>query len=138
MFDRIAKFKLNIEILLAGFDGDNARLFWINDETVEGIHELAYRAIGSGFIQATASVSRRGHDPSDSLPETVYALYEAKRAAEMVSGVGRHTDIAVLQPQRETRFLGREQLKELRRIYKRMKPRKLSDHDSGAIKSWFS
>jgi hypothetical protein len=138
MFNRILNFKWNLELLLAGVEGQRARLFWINEESVNGARDLSYRAIGSGYIQATSSIARRGHDASKSVVETIYTLYEAKRAAEMVDGVGPATDIAVVRPGQEPEFSTPEAIDILKSVYERLRPPSLSREDSASIEQAFS
>lgn len=94
---------------------------------------LAFYAIGSGSIVAQVVLARRGHDRSRSLAETIYSLYDAKRAAESVSGVGHSTDLCVLRPGKDPEFLPNETLDTLQGVYDRLRPPTLSDDDLKAI-----
>jgi hypothetical protein len=57
-----------------------------------------YAAIGSGGLHAAVRLSLAQHTKAASLVDTVYNVYEAKRAAEVAPGVGKMTDLAVIRP----------------------------------------
>jgi 20S proteasome alpha/beta subunit len=138
MYTKINGYKLSLELLLAGIDESGARLYSVTDELIVGIQDLAFRAIGSGCLQASASIARRGHNPDSSIAQTVYTLYEAKRAAEMVEGVGLATDVAILRRGHKPKFSKRKDVKCLKGIYKRLRPPRLSADDVTLIESRFS
>src|SRR5262249_1647518 len=58
--------------------------------------KLGYNCIGSGGQHAALRFSLGRYTPDRSLPEALFAVYAAKRAAEVAPGVGRETEMAVL------------------------------------------
>lgn len=93
----IEKTNLELEILVCGLDYDGCHLHYILDPgTSVCFDSLGYTAIGSGAIHAVSNFIFRGTSPLTPLNETVYAVYEGKRIAENSPGVGRVTDMAIL------------------------------------------
>jgi hypothetical protein len=61
------------------------------------LDKLGYAATGSGAIHATMRLSLGAQTRQASLAETLYRVYEAKRASEVAPGVGQATDVAVIE-----------------------------------------
>jgi hypothetical protein len=55
-----------------------------------------FTAIGSGGTHGAVRLSLGNQAPAIHLPETIYNVYEAKRASEVAPGVGQLTDMTVL------------------------------------------
>lgn len=56
-----------------------------------------FGTIGSGGLHAGVRMSLGQHTRSATLVDTVYNVYEAKRASEVAPGVGKLTDMAVIR-----------------------------------------
>ena len=83
---------------------------------------------------ATVALAMSGPQfQSRSIPETVYRVYEAKRAAEQTRLVGKQTDMVLIRRGSESQYLSDELIEELRSIYKRRKPSPLADGELSAI-----
>lgn len=90
-------FNLGAEIIVTGVDDGGARICYIGHPgTIVWLDKLGYGAIGSGAIHATVRLSLGGQTRASKLPETLYRVFEAKRAAESAPGVGVETDVAVV------------------------------------------
>lgn len=107
--NEISQIRLDASLILAGFvavrdpktkkQSSAPYLFVVEDD--EGHQDVVrtednFAVIGSGRYVAVPSLTQRGLDSSQSLMETIYAVYEAKRLAETVPGVGEYTSIDVL------------------------------------------
>lgn len=57
-----------------------------------------FASIGSGSYVAIPALHQREQEDSNSLLETIYNVYEAKRLSQIVPGVGLATSIDVLYP----------------------------------------
>jgi hypothetical protein len=98
---QISQFNIGAEFLVAGIDGSGGRLAYIGHPgTISWLDTLGYGAIGSGAIHATMRLALAGLSRAASLQDTLYRVYEAKRAAEVAPGVGPTTDMAVVHPNR--------------------------------------
>lgn len=96
-----SQFNLQAEFLIAGIDGSGGRLAYVGHPgTIAWLDTLGYGAIGSGAIHATMRLALAGLSKATSLQDTLYRVYEAKRAAEVAPGVGPTTDMAVVHPTR--------------------------------------
>lgn len=60
--------------------------------------EDGFAVIGSGSYMAIPALHQREQDDEKGLMETIYNVYEAKRLAEVVPGVGETTSIDIIQP----------------------------------------
>ena len=56
-----------------------------------------YTAVGSGGVHAAVRLSLGQHNKVAPLLDTVYNVYEAKKAAEVAPGVGKMTDLAIIK-----------------------------------------
>lgn len=133
IYTKINNHNFGVSFLLAGVDHNGAHLFVANDAGVVSHESLGFMAVGSGAVVAQAAFSRRQHIRARSLADTVYGLYEAKRAAEPVQGVGPATDIAVLRHGRDPQFLSEQSIATLSEIYERRRPPALAESDVTAI-----
>jgi len=89
---------LNTEVLVAGVDDSGAHIFAvIHPGQLLPLATTGFGAIGSGGIHAAVRMSLAQHTKSASLVETMYNVYEAKRASEVAPGVGKLTDIAIIR-----------------------------------------
>jgi hypothetical protein len=110
--EEVAKIRLRATLILAGFvstqqgeSGDakenHPYLFVVDDqpdhEDVVRVEEN-FAAIGSGAYAVIPALHQREHDEDKSLMETIYSVYEAKRLAEVVPGVGEDTSLHVMYP----------------------------------------
>jgi hypothetical protein len=94
-------FNLGSDIIVAGVDDLGARLAVIGHPgTIAWFDKLGYAAIGSGGIHATMRLSLGAHTRNIPFVETLYAVYDAKRASEVAPGVGQQTDISVVYADR--------------------------------------
>lgn len=90
---------LNTDVLVAGLDDSGAHVFAITHPgQLLPLGTMGFGTIGSGGIHAAVRMSLAQHTSTASLVDTVYNVYEAKRAAEAAPGVGQtYTDLVVIQ-----------------------------------------
>jgi hypothetical protein len=94
-------FNMGSDIIVAGVDDQGARLAVIGHPgTIAWFDKLGYAAIGSGGIHATMQLSLGAHTRNSPLVDTLYRVYDGKRASEVAPGVGQETDIAIVYPDR--------------------------------------
>ncbi len=87
----------DVEILLAGMDDSGPHLYLISKPgTSTCFDAIGYHAIGSGEQHAIATISSYGYVDLFNLNTALYLAYEAKRKAERAPGVGRETDIRII------------------------------------------
>ena len=117
------QFNLGTELLLAGIDREGARIAAITHPgSIFWLDKLGYGATGSGAIHAVSSLNLCGQTRSHDLHTTIYAVYAAKRAAEVAPGVGaNYTDLAVLtstkEGKRQVRECDRAVMEELKKLW---------------------
>ena len=96
----MGNFNLGSDIIVAGIDAEGARIAIITHPgTTIWLDKLGFAAIGSGGIHANTRLSLASQAKSAGLTETVYRVYEAKKAAEAAPGVGSRTDLVVVSDQ---------------------------------------
>jgi hypothetical protein len=98
----MSQFNLGADIIVAGVDDhQGARLAVIGHPgTIAWFDKLGYAAIGSGGIHATMRLSLGAQTRASPLVETLYRVYDSKRASEMAPGVGQQTDISIVYDDR--------------------------------------
>lgn len=132
------QFNLGTELLLAGIDRNGSRIAAITHPgSIFWLDKLGYGATGSGAIHAVSSLNLCGQSRSHDLFITLYAVYSAKRAAEVAPGVGGNfTDLAVLattkEGKKEVRECGESVMTELRKLWEIQKA--TAPHDLMALK----
>ena len=101
----IGTFNYNLEVLIAGADDSGAHLYAITNPggSYDDFQPIGYAAIGSGALHAVQSLIGMRQAPLRSLHETVFNVYASKRRAEAAPGVGRETDVVIIQANAITR-----------------------------------
>ena len=131
----ISQHNLGLDAILASIDDDTGNLAIITHPGMAmPMNTVGTAAIGSGGMHASVRLSLGRQISSLSIPETLFNVYEAKRASEVAPGVGKVTDIAVLKDKtitfvadsvidllgtivKERPSLSEEDLKKLREAY---------------------
>ena len=101
----IGTFNYNLEVLIAGTDDSGAHLYAITNPggAYNDFQPIGYAAIGSGALHAVQSLIGMRQTPLRCLHETVFNVYVSKRRAEAAPGVGRETDVVIIQANAITR-----------------------------------
>lgn len=93
-------FNYGADFLLAGVDDGGAHLFFLSNPggSASDLEMVGFHAIGSGSLHSLQSLIGFGQTPHRTLHETVFAVYSSKRRAEVAPGVGKETDLLIIQP----------------------------------------
>jgi len=105
-----------VNILLAGVDGDGAHLYNILHNDMSRNDSIGYLTVGSGGEPANSTFIRNRYDDTCSLNDALVSVTEAKAQAEEAQGVGQEMDIAILSDQGR-HDLSDDELDELRQIH---------------------
>ncbi len=106
-----------VNVLLAGLDDTGPHLYLItNPGTATCFDAIGYHAIGSGDSQAIATISSYGYVDTFGSNTALYVAYDAKRKAERAPGVGRETDIRIVDS-KGIHEISAESATELEKIY---------------------
>lgn len=105
-----------VNILLAGVDGDGAHLYNIFNNDLSRTDSIGYLTVGSGAEPANSSFIRNRYDDTCQLSDALLEVTEAKAQSEGVQGVGKKMDITVLSDDGR-RDLSDDELEELRDVY---------------------
>jgi len=109
----ISQHNLQTDVLVVGLDVSGAHVFAITHPgQLLPMATTGFSAIGSGGLHAGVRMSLGQHTKDATLMDTVYNVYEAKRASEVAPGVGKLTDLAVVCDGK-IRFAGTDLLKAL-------------------------
>lgn len=108
--DIISNFKINVEMLVAGKDEDGtAHIYSITNEgTAFDRSAEGYYPIGSGAEHAKLSLIESEMNSTFSQEKALFCLLKAKTRAEFDPGVGKLTDIIILN--KELRILNNEEV----------------------------
>jgi hypothetical protein len=93
---------------------------------------LPFAAIGRGAAYASAALRIEHFAESSSLSQTLYQVYLAKKASEMVYGVGEPTDMAIMT-ERGYQDVPEETIQVLEQIRKSRKQALLKDDETQDI-----
>jgi len=105
-----------VNVLLAGVDGESAHLYSIRHNDMARNDSIGYLTVGSGAEPANSAFIRSRYDDTCELSDALLSVMEAKAQAEEVQGVGRNMDIAVLSDAGR-RDLSDDEADELRELY---------------------
>ena len=110
---------LQLEVMVAGIDDSGAHLFAITHPGILlPMQTTGFAAIGTGGTHAAVRISLGQQTPDVKLPETIYNVYEAKRASEVAPGVGQLTDMAILTTKGVT-FISEQEIETMGSFHKR-------------------
>jgi len=94
--DKINKFSLDLALLLGGVDKE-AHLYRIGEPgTYRSFDGVGFCCIGIGNRHADPVFAFYGFSPKLSVEDALKIGFEAKKRAEMAGGVGKHTDVWII------------------------------------------
>ena len=105
--------------IICGNDETGAHVYYCDGTNLSPADSIGFAAIGSGGKHARSEFILGNHSRFDRLEHTLLLAYTAKRRAEKAPGVGKETDIFVIEP-RGRYFLNYTQLQNLEKIYSKM------------------
>jgi len=93
----LEEYELDLHIVLVGVDSYGAHIYYIfNPGSSETFSQIGFCSLGTGERHADTVFVTNKYTPTFSLRKALAIGYEAKKRAEMASGVGRETDIAIM------------------------------------------
>jgi len=93
----LSQHNLQLDIMIAGTDADGAHLHVVSHPgSVMSMDTVGTVSIGSGGMHASIRMSLARHTSTNSLAQAMHNVYEAKLASEVAPGVGKVTDVAVI------------------------------------------
>ncbi len=109
---------LGLEVLVTGLDESGAYLAHVaNPGVLSPLQKLGHFAIGTGGPHAMLRLSLEQHTRHRDLMDTLARVFSAKRGAEVAPGVGKATDIAVIDEHTEIWHCPQPVLDELERVH---------------------
>jgi hypothetical protein len=95
--EKMEKYSIDLHILVVGVDSEGSHIYHIRDPgTSMPFDALGFCCIGIGQRHADVTFAYRRYTPSLPLKKALFIAYEAKKRAEMAGGVGKSTDITIL------------------------------------------
>jgi hypothetical protein len=112
--DKLAKYDLGLQLIVAGFDASGAgHIFCMDSEVKRGTPQrcdiTGFAAIGAGGIGGSYMMYFRKCSPQMKIREALYYCLEAKWFGEHAGSVGLRTDTCILRYGREPIFLNDEE-----------------------------
>jgi 20S proteasome alpha/beta subunit len=89
----------DVEAIIAGIDAGGACLYQIINGEITCQNSIGFVAIGVGGWHASSQFMFRGHTRYNSIEETLFLTYSAKKRAEVAPGVGEVTDMFFIGPE---------------------------------------
>lgn len=79
-----SQYNIGLEFIVAGVEDAGGHIFYVaHPGTLHNFDKLGHASIGSGALHAAMGLSFSKQNPQSGLVETLYAVYSAKRAAEV-------------------------------------------------------
>ena len=130
---RMEQHDLSVQLLVAGADNSAAHLFLVNNPGVcQNMDKLGYATIGSGYMHALIWLQLARQTRQTDVLTTLLDVYSAKRVAEVAPGVGKETDMAIIDEE-GTWFCTTPIVDELSIRYEQMDARK-EKHDLASLR----
>jgi len=104
IIEKVSNFQLGTAILLIGFENGSAEISEITEGGCLDYRDINFHAIGTGHIQAVNTLLFQKQSKTDTLQTTIYNVYKAKRNAEVAEGVGKETDLLILNEEGVIKF----------------------------------
>jgi 20S proteasome alpha/beta subunit len=93
----IGQHNLQLDVMIAGVDADGAHLLLVSHPgNVLSLDTVGTASIGSGGMHGAIRMSLTRPTKDRTLAQAMHNVYEAKLASEVAPGVGKATDIAVI------------------------------------------
>ena len=93
----LSQHNLGLDIMIAGVDADGAHLHVVSHPgTAMSMDTVGTVSIGSGGMHASIRMSLARQKSTSTLAQALHNVYEAKLASEVAPGVGKVTDVAVI------------------------------------------
>ena len=116
MNDRIRRYNLGLTLVLTGVD-DQGHVFYIDNPGVwRSFDNLGYCCEGIGDRHADNVFAWYRYTQAIPLNEAIFIAFEAKKRAEMAGGVGKATDIHIIDDQ-GIRLMSQETVRHLEEAY---------------------
>ncbi len=100
MYQKMAEFNLELSLLIAGIDKSSdapAKIYILNNPgSLDALNRMDCMAIGSGQHFAYASLAEKRYERDASVNEAVFRVLEAKKISECAPGVGKATDVRII------------------------------------------
>lgn len=97
IYGQIGQVDSEAELIAAGFLDGKSYIFVVERDCTVSFREH-FAAIGTGATIAEPALFQRGQHKWDSVVDTVYQVYEAKRLGEIADGVGKRTTEVIITP----------------------------------------
>ncbi len=117
ILQKVADFNMKTQILLVGFIDSVAQITHIEESGVVEFRSMNFHCIGSGSTQAANTLLFQKHSKTSPLIPTIYSVYKAKKNAEVSEGVGKETELLVLNED-GVKKLSNDDMSRLDKIYK--------------------
>lgn len=94
---QVEEFRLELDVIIAGVDNSGAHIYVIdNPGDISSFDDIGYTAIGSGSYHAIRSFIENNYSIDLPLNIATYVVYEAKKYAECAPGVGKQTELVII------------------------------------------
>jgi hypothetical protein len=131
--DKLAKYELGIQLIVAGFDPSGlGHIFCMDGDVKRGIPQRCdisgFAAIGAGALGGSYMMYFRKCNPEMKIREAIYYCLEAKWFGEHAGSVGLRTDVSIMRYGKEPIALDDEDTVErtfLAGMCEQLSPRKL-------------
>lgn len=91
-------YNLGVDLIVAGVNDDSCHLYSITHPGVSTSHDaIGYVSVGSGAPHAMYSLIASAYTKGKTLDEVKTFVEEAKKRSEVAPGVGKETEIVILQ-----------------------------------------
>jgi hypothetical protein len=105
-------------MMLAGIDYCGAHIYLVYDPGRSACFDsIGFHAIGSGTPHAISTLTSYGFTSRFPLNTALWIAYEAKRRAERAPGVGKGTDMCIIDEAKGVSFVSEETMKVLNSLY---------------------
>ena len=115
---RLQGYSIGSEAIIAGIDRTGGHIYLVCDPGTSYCFDTSFFcAIGTGEAMAISQFQLAGYDKTWPLANALFLTYSAKVRAEATAGVGKKTDLFIIQPGYPIRRVSEDELVRLREIF---------------------
>jgi 20S proteasome alpha/beta subunit len=107
-----------IETIITGVDKTGPHIYVIDGDNIHCCDKIGFATIGGGSRHASSQLMLAGYNFDYELSESLLLTYNAKKRAEVAPGVGKGSDMFMIESEDSCFFINNNIIKNLEKTYK--------------------
>lgn len=108
----------HVETIITGVDETGPHIYVINNDNIHCCDKIGFACIGGGARHASSQLMLAGYNFDYALSESLLLTYNAKKRAEVAPGVGKGSDMFMIESKESCFFIHNDIITNLEKTYK--------------------